>query len=165
MDRLKVNNLFYIFLVVFLASCDGNKIFDSYQPIENNSWSLKNSINFNVDIQEVSQPLNVFLNIRNNNNYAFKNLYIISKTTFPDGVSVKDTLEYEMCDAFGNWLGDGITDVKNNKLYFLENHSFTQSGTYQFEFTHAMRKRGDLNGLQELEGIQDIGLRIEKSQN
>lgn len=165
MDLLKVNNIFYIFLVILLASCDGNKIYDTYQPIDNNRWSIENSIDFKVNIQEVSQPLNVFLNIRNDKNYAFRNLYVISKMTFPNGLSIKDTLEYKMCDAFGNWLGNGVTDVKNNQLFFLENYLFTEKGIYQFEFTHAMRKRGDLNGLQELEGVKDVGLRIEKSQN
>lgn len=164
MDLQKVNKIFCIVLIALFASCDGNKIYDTYQPIENNSWSIDQPISFNVTIKENTQPLNVFLNIRNDNNYRFRNLYIISNLKMPDGVTIKDTLEYEMCDAFGNWLGTGITDVKNNKLFYLENYTFPQKGEYQFEFTHAMRKRGNLDGIKELEGIKDIGLRIENTQ-
>ncbi|MGY6649231.1 gliding motility lipoprotein GldH [Wenyingzhuangia sp. IMCC45574] len=164
MDLQKVNKILFTILIVVLFSCDDKK-YDSYQTVENATWKINHPYSFEVDVQEISKPHNVFLNIRTDKNYGFRNLFVISELTYPDGVSVQDTLEYEMADAFGNWLGDGITDVKNNQLYYLENFTFPEKGTYKFKFIHAMRKRGALEGLYELEGIRDIGLRIEELQN
>ncbi|MDO6736722.1 gliding motility lipoprotein GldH [Wenyingzhuangia sp. 2_MG-2023] len=157
--------LLIIIAAMLIVSCDGNKIYDTYQTVENNRWAANDSIVFEVNLKEVSKPLHVFLNMRTDANFPYRNLYVISKMTLPNGVTIKDTLEYEMADAYGKWLGEGLTDVKNNKLFFLENYKFPQEGTYQFEFTQAMRKRGELQGLTELIGVRDVGLRIEKSQN
>lgn len=164
MDLQKVNKILFTILMVALVSCD-NKKYDSYQTLENANWQINKPISFEVNLEAISKPHHVFLNIRTDKNYPYRNLYVISKLTFPDGVAIQDTLEYEMADAYGNWLGDGLTDVKNNQLYFLENYTFPKQGTYQFEFTHAMRKRGELEGLQTLEGVRDVGLRIEEVQN
>lgn len=164
MDLQKVNKILFTILLVVLVSCDDKK-FDTYQTLENAHWQIDKPVSFEVDLEAISKPHHVFLNIRTDNKYPYRNLYVISKLTFPDGIAIQDTLEYEMADTYGNWLGDGLTDVKNNQLYFLENFTFPQKGKYTFEFAHAMRKRGDLQGLKALEGVRDVGLRIEEVQN
>lgn len=161
MKRLR-NSLFCLFTVLLLWSCDDQKEFDTYQTLSNKVWQLKDTITFDVEVQDTINPKHVFLKIRNDNSYAYSNLFVISNLQFDDGLVVKDTLEYAMTDDYGRWLGDGLTDVKESQLYFLENYTFPKSGKYTFSFTQAMRKRGDVNPLVDLKGITDIGLRIEK---
>ena len=165
MGLQRVNKIIY-FIVIFLCiSCDSKKKYDVYQAMENSVWKLDQPVVFEVDIDDTNSQQNVFLNVRTDSDYLYRNLFIISKMTLPNGAILKDTLEYEMADAFGNWLGDGITDVKDNKLYYLENYKFTKKGTYIFEFYQAMRNRGEINGLEELKGVIDVGLRIEDVQD
>jgi len=163
MGLLKLNNILSCVILILLFSCDRYKKYDSYQSLENEVWMSDNTVVFNVVIDNVKQPTDVFLNVRSDSKYQYRNLFIVSKITSPKKNVLQDTLEFEMADAFGNWLGEGLTDVKNNKLYCLENYTFQEKGTYQFEFSQAMRKRGEIHGISELSGITDVGLRIEES--
>lgn len=166
MGLLRVNKfLIGILFFVTFVSCDSKKEYDSYLSMDNESWNINNSVKFKVDIEDIERQKNVFLNVRTNSSYLYRNLYVIGKMTLPNGAVLKDTLEYEMADAFGNWLGDGITDVKENKLYYLEKYKFPIKGEYVFEFSHAMRKRGNVQGVLDLEGVTDVGIRIEKTQD
>lgn len=155
----KSSILFFVFLG--LISCDSNRVFDEYQSVKDNVWLKNKVVKFEVEIEDTISKNNLFLNIRNNKEYEFSNLFLIAKIDFPDGFQVIDTLEYEMTDKSGNFLGSGYTDVKQNKLFFKENVQFTQKGKYHFQVEQAMRKSGNVQGLDSLKGITDIGVRIE----
>lgn len=110
-------------------------------------------------------PHNLFVNLRNTNNYKYSNLFLIVEMNFPHGKTIKDTLEYRMTDPSGKLLGAGISDIKENKLWYKEQVVFTESGEYQVKIQHAMRENGNIKGVSLLEGITDIGFRIEKINN
>ena len=149
-------------LVVFaVVSCDSNRVFDDYESTENNSWLRDNAVEFEVDVLDTIANNNIFINLRNNKEYEFRNLFLIAELTFPDGRSVVDTLEYEMTDKEGRFLGTGLTDVKENKLFYKENVRFHQKGLHILKVEHAMRKNNNIHGLDSLKGITDIGFRIE----
>jgi gliding motility-associated lipoprotein GldH len=80
---------------------------------------------------------------------------------FPNGIHIVDTLEYEMTDKLGNFLGSGFTDIKENKLFYKENVQFSEKGNYIFQVEQAMRKNGNIQGLDSLKGITDVGFRLE----
>ena len=73
-----------------------------------------------------------------------------------------DTLQYEMADTTGKYLGKGFTDIKENKLFYKEEKVFPESGKYILNIRHAMRKSGEVNIIPFLEGVQDVGFSIEK---
>jgi gliding motility-associated lipoprotein GldH len=104
----------------------------------------------------------MFINLRNNNDYNYSNLFLIVETNFPNGKGYRDTLEYMMTKPSGEFLGTGFSDLKENKLWYREGVVFEESGEYQVNIQHAMRRSGDVEGIQSLEGITDVGLRIEK---
>lgn len=83
---------------------------------------------------------------------------------FPNGKVISDTLEYEMTKPNGEWLGTGFGDVKENKLWYKENVKFYESGDYCVRIKQAMRKNGQVEGIEDLQGITDVGFRIEKSE-
>lgn len=161
--QIKIHKLLSLLVVAFLLlSCNSNAIFDQYIPIENHQWHSEREIEFIVNNIDTISANNVFINIRNNKNYEFSSLFLIAKLELPNGYKVIDTLEYEMTDASGNWLGSGFTDLKENKLFYKENVVFSEMGTYKFNIRHATRGINDIQGKNPLEGIVDIGLRIEK---
>ncbi len=150
--------------VLLAVSCDQFKKYDHYKTLEKGSWHQDSIISFEVTLEDTLVPHHVFLNLRTDNRFPYRNMFVISTITSPEGFSFKDTLEYEMADAFGNWLGEGLTDVRNNKLFLLENYQFSTKGKYVFKVEQAMRKRGNVEGVNELLGILDVGLRIEEAQ-
>jgi gliding motility-associated lipoprotein GldH len=66
-----------------------------------------------------------------------------------------------MTDKTGNFLGLGYTDIKENKLFYKEKVRFNQSGNYLIKVEQAMRKNDNIQGLDSLKGITDVGLSIE----
>ena len=157
------NNLALFFLVVFFVftSCDPNRVFDVYKPVAN-KWHKDSVVSFNIKAPDSTNAYNLFVNLRNTNAYKYNNLFLIVEMVFPHGKTVKDTLEYKMADPTGKLLGAGVTDIKENKLWYKEQVVFNEKGEYVVKIQHAMRENGKVNGVVELEGITDVGFRIEK---
>lgn len=155
---------FVVLIIGFLllVSCESSLIYDQYEPIKNHQWSSNNAIEFIVTNTDTISQKNVFINIRNNKDYEFSSLFLITKIEFPKGLRVVDTLEYEMTNANGEWLGAGFTDIKENKLFYKENVVFSEKGNYTFSIQQATRSIRDIDGVMPLSGITDVGLSIEK---
>lgn len=129
----------------------------------NGKWNLDETVHFQFSELDSIEPYNMFINIRNDNTFPFSNLFLIAELEYPNGETIKDTLEYKMSEPSGEWLGQGLGSIKENKLWFQEKIVFPDSGVYKVSIAHAMRKNGDVDGIHTLEGITDVGLEIEKS--
>lgn len=154
----------WLFLLIFslvLVSCDSNRVFDTYQSIPD-KWHKDSIVSFKVTPPDSTNAYNLFVNLRNTNTYKYNNLFLIVEMTFPHGKTVKDTLEYKMADPSGKLLGTGYTSIKENKLWYKEQVVFQEKGEYTVKIQHAMREIGRVKGVSELEGITDVGFRIEK---
>jgi gliding motility-associated lipoprotein GldH len=146
-----------------VTSCDSKMVYDEYKSVPN-EWHKDSITSFNFKAPDTINNYNLFVNLRNTNDYKFSNLFLIVELNYPNGKAIKDTLEYKMAAPNGEFLGSGFTDVKENKLWYRGYKSafhFTENGDYSVDIQHAMRKNGDVNGVENLEGITDIGFRIE----
>lgn len=166
MLEIKRNSIWVLTIFIFLClvSCDSKQDFDEYTSIPKASWDTNNTISFSFSINDTIQKKNLFINLRNNKDYPFSNLFLITEMSFPDGQQIIDTLEYDMTDVTGKFLGEGFSDIKENKLLYKENITFPNSGTYTFKVRQSMRKNGEIQGIEALDGITDVGFRIEKTQ-
>ncbi|MDP2059655.1 MAG: gliding motility lipoprotein GldH, partial [Flavobacteriaceae bacterium] len=91
------------------------------------------------------------------------NIFLITELYFPNGVIQTDTLQYMMTNPKGEWLGNGFTDLKENKLLYKENFRFPSLENHQVYIKQAVRKIGAVDGIVELKGISQVGFRIEKT--
>ncbi len=164
MLSLSKNLLFFIALMSVLVSCDSNRVFDKYKSVPD-QWHKDSIITFNISPPDSTSKHNLFVNLRNTSDYKFSNLFLIVEMNFPNGKVLKDTLEYQMAKPNGEFLGEGFSDLKENKLWYKEGVVFNETGEYKVNIQHAMRINGEVNGVENLEGITDIGFRIEKHQN
>tara|TARA_R110001583_G_C5651861_1_gene408819 strand:+ start:1218 stop:1700 length:483 start_codon:yes stop_codon:yes gene_type:complete len=156
----------YITIIIgalFLIACKTDMVYNKYVPIEGHEWNSANKMEFIVNNLDTISNKNVFINIRSNKNYEFSSLFLIAKIEFPNGFHVIDTLEYEMTDSTGNWLGTGYTELKENKLFYKQNVVFSEVGDYKFKIQHATRSITDIEGKNPLKGITDVGLSIENA--
>ncbi len=159
------NNVWPLFIILALAiiSCDSSQVFDEYKEISSN-WNKNDQARFNIVSPDTTKHYNLFVNIRNTSDFKYSNLFLVVEINFPNGKTVKDTLEYLMAKPSGEFLGTGFTDIKENKLFYKEDFVFEESGDYIVNIQHAMRKNGSVKGIENLEGITDVGFRIEKIQ-
>lgn len=159
---MKLKNSVLILLVsVFFLSCDDKRVFDEYKSV-GSAWHKDSVVSFNLPELDSTKKYDLFLNIRDNNNYPFSNLFLIVSLEKPNGYTKVDTLEYEMAAPDGTLLGNGFTDIKESKLYFKENVKFR--GKYKLHIKQAVREGGKVPGVTQLEGITEVGLRIEKKE-
>lgn len=146
-------------MVFLLFSCDKKRVFDDYKSVEN-SWDKDSLVTFHLPKLDSKKEYNLFLNLRANNDYPFNNIFLIVSMKYPDGITKVDTLEYKMADAEGNLLGDGFSDVKESKLVYKERAKF-KAGKHKVTIKHAARQTGKVTGVDKLEGITEVGFRIE----
>lgn len=155
------HRLSFLFLMSLLfVSCDQNRVFDQYQEI-GGTWHQDSIATFKFDAPDTTQLYNLFVNVRNNNDYPFSNLFLIVSMENPAGEIRKDTLEYLMAHPDGTLMGTGFSDVKENKLFYLEKLKFDKPGTYQVSIQNAVRSLGKISGEENLQGVSDVGFRIE----
>ncbi len=153
--------MLFIFVVVF-TSCDSNIVFSDTKSLDG-YWGVSEVIEFKLPEIDSLKKYNLFLNIRNTNEYKFNNIFLIVSMNFPHGKTITDTLEYRMANPDGSWIGQGIGGVKENKLWYKEQVRFSEEGNYTIDITQAMRNNGALEGVTKLEGITDVGVSIEEA--
>jgi len=158
-----VGKLILAFIILtYTLSCTNNTIYNQYQAIENSEWHKDSIINFKINSTDTISKNNLYVTLRNNKDYEFSNLFLIVGIKFPNNYQIVDTLEYEMTTPEGRFLGNGMTDVKENKLEYKTNVTFSLMGDYDISVQQAMRRTRDIDGLNALNGITDVGLQIEK---
>jgi len=156
------NSLILLIVIMTFVACDSKHVHDEYKTISK-AWKKGDVVPFSFKAPDTINDYNLFLNIRNNNEYEFSNLFLIVGLNSPEGNKTIDTLEYEMTTPRGEWLGTGFSDIKENKLWFKEQFQFPENGDYTLSIEHAIRKNGDTRGIAELKGITEVGFRIEKN--
>lgn len=160
MNNLKAN-LIFILVALAVISCDKKRVFDEYKSV-GTSWHKDSIVSFELPELIETQKYNLFVNVRDNDKYEFSNLFLIVSMEQPKGVVKVDTLEYEMTDPDGNLLGEGFSDIKENKLFYKENVRFPK-GKYTVKIRQAVRQNGKVSGVEKLQGITEVGFRIEST--
>lgn len=118
-------------------------------------WTLENVAEFNSEIIDTASISNIYFTIRTGTSYPFRNIWLFVNTTSPEGRSVSDTLQYFLADEKGSWYGTGFGDIHELSLPFKTGIYFPEKGIYSFRIRHGMR-------IENLKGVYDFGLRIEK---
>jgi len=141
--------------LLVLISCNSDVLFDDTKRIPGDVWNQYEKVLFEVPVMDTVNRYKFYLNIRHNSDYRYSNIHLFISTLFPDGRKARDTVECILARPDGKWLGKGITGIKDNQVLLRTGLIFPEAGMYSFELEQAMRQ-------ENLEGITDIGLRIEK---
>lgn len=160
--NLKSSLLFLVVLFTFV-SCDKKRVFDDYKSV-GNAWVKDSIVTFDFKQEDTVKVYNLFVNLRANQAYAFNNLFLIVSMERPGGLVKVDTLQYKMTNPDGSLLGDGFTDIKESKLFYKENLRFDTIGDYRVKIQQAVRQTGKIEGIEALEGITEVGFRIETTE-
>lgn len=157
--RIK-NKLLFILMLFLVISCDKKRVFDQYQSV-GDAWHKDSIVTFDLPQLEPKKAYNMYVNIRDNDDYPFNNIFLIVSLEQPNRKVKVDTLEYLMANPDGTLLGDGFSDIKENKLFYKSKATFDQKGLYKIHIKQAVRQTGKIEGVNALAGISDVGFRIE----
>jgi len=153
------NSALLLLVVILFFSCDKKRVFDEYKSV-GSAWHKDSVVTFNLPQLDSTKKHNLFINLRSNNNYPFNNLFLIVSLEKRNGFTKVDTLEYQMANPDGSLLGEGFTDIKESKLFYKD--KIKLNGISKVHIKQAVRENGKIPGVAELEGITDVGFRIEK---
>lgn len=142
-------------LLISIFACDRNQVFEEYKTIPQKNWHKDSLVVFNIPVTDTTQNHNLIVNIRNDINYKYSNLWLFIEVQQPGGEAIKDTFELSLADPSGKWLGDGFGGLKTRHVIFRRNVYFPATGNYQINIQQGMRE-------ELLAGISDVGFRVEK---
>jgi gliding motility-associated lipoprotein GldH len=149
--------LFIILISSFLFySCNNDVVYIKAVAMPAKTWKLTDVPVFSIPITDTLVSNSINFVIRTGTSYPFRNIFLFVSTSSPDGNSRTDTLQYYLADETGKWFGKGFGDIHELKLPFRSNVFFPQKGTYQIKVQHGMRD-------EDLEGVYDFGLKIERT--
>lgn len=148
------NSLFALLLFGILA-CGKSPVYNHFVDVEN-LWFQDSVITFKVPIDDVSATYGINVLLRHNADYPFANLYMFRKIESADALIYQDTVNFQLADPSGKWLGSGIGELKTvARRYRNEAVRFSAPGTYTFYIQQGMR-------IDSLMGIDAVGLELFK---
>ena len=153
--RISEISIVIITSIFLLQSCNNNIVFTDSAAMTGKTWQLANIPSFQIPVDDTVNSNNILFTLRTGSSYPFRNIYLFVTTNSPDGKSMTDTLQYKLADEKGNWYGKGFGDIHELNLPYKSNVYFPLKGMYQIKIQHGMR-------IEDLKGVYDIGLRIEK---
>jgi gliding motility-associated lipoprotein GldH len=148
------NKLFALTCIVILfASCTDNSIYHQSKTMATAGWHKDSAAQFVVPVADTISEFDIYMHVRNTNDYQLQNLYLFLKTTSPNGISITDTVNLIIADDYGKWTGKSISRIWENKFLYKENIKFANQGNYIFNIQQGMR-------FDVLKGISDVGIEI-----
>lgn len=156
MKSLLRNSIFCLLGTYFLSACNEHTVYHSYRSLPSEGWRKSDTLFFQVPITDsIPTIVQVYAEVRNKSNYPYQSFYLFLQQNIPDSTIWKtDTLQIEMADKNGKWKGTGWGSLFQSSVPLGYLH-IKYPGNYTFKAIHGMKD--DI-----LEGINDIGIRIEK---
>ena len=154
MTRLTTLPKLIVLLLFLTTACTSKEVFSEFHPIYGAVWERDEKAIFEVAIPDGLQRYDVLLEIRNNNDYSFRNLWLFVDITAPDGKQRRDTVNVELADVYGKWYGKGLS-LYSYSFPYESNIQYPDTGIFTYSITQGMRT-------ESLNGISDIGLSVLK---
>lgn len=145
-----------IIISLIALSCSKTPKFEKHTSFENSTWHKDNIATFKLDASVSVKAHDIYIQIENNDDYRWSNLFLFTEIAFPDGQILKDTVECIIADKRGDWIGKGTTSFTSTFPY-KANVKFPSTGTYRFSIQQAMRCNNSNN---QIKGISSVGLII-----
>ncbi len=146
---------FLLLAVSWLASaCYENILYHSFQTVPRSGWGKSDTLFFNVPVSDSLHLLHLYAEVRNLNNFAYRELYLFVSYAQDSAVWKTDTISFPLANKDGRWEGDGTGNLYQSKQSFGAIYP-RHSGSLTIKVSHGMKD-------EVLEGIQDVGICIEK---
>lgn len=139
-----------------VAACDNRTVYHSYQHIPEYGWAKNDTLFYNIPIKDSLASCQLSVEIRNQDNYPYRNLFLAISYIHPADSSffITDTIECILADANDKWIGTGIGTLFQSKHNYPRSFSLHKRN-YTVKLYHLMKES-------PLKGLSDIGIKIQK---
>lgn len=157
-DLNLVGLLFALLYILAFSSCNTDVAYSNQQSVSD-EWKSTELIKFEFEHLDTISKHQFILSVRNNTDYEYQNIFFFVKLINPDGIISLDTVECQLADYQGKWLGKGFGKIREVSTIFGSEFALSRAGSYVIVIEHAMRLTKD----EGLIGIEDIGFQLIKN--
>ena len=145
-----------------MLSCESNIVFIKYNSV-NGAWQKDSVQNFSFQNEDKSILTNTYLILRFNEKYRYDNIFVIITVNNSSEIISRDTIEYRVADNFGKLIGSKMINIYELNLPHKMDFQLMPKENYFINVEHAMRNIKETLGVETLEGVLDIGYKLEKN--
>lgn len=138
-----------------VTCCTEDRVYEDNYDLPSKIWPISEHVNFKFDISDKEQRYQIFLNLRHDAAYPYRNIYM--------QYQLSDSTNYVMDNALVNFqlfsakeglpLGNASSNIYSFQELLLDSVSFPHEGTYTFSIDQYMRE-------DSLKGIYSVGIKI-----
>ncbi len=116
--------------------------------------SFKPTVEFNI--KDTTSRYNIYLVLRHTDAYNYNNIWIRGIVKQPGDTAIRsERYDLQLADNEKGWLGAGMDDIYEQRVWIQHSTKFSQPGTYYFTLEQIMRE-------DPLKHVLNVGVRIEK---
>ena len=150
---------FFFFSIFFLIiGCKDESTIHSVYIETNGFWSKDEPIKASLEISE--SPIDIYLFLKLNEDYPFSNIYLLSNLE-NNNLNLTDTISFRFDDSQNKNLLSKQARIKTFKIPIHKN--INVSGKTLVEVSHAVRYIDSVGAVLKLQGILDVGILVNKS--
>lgn len=153
MKKLIPTSILVLLVSCFLISCTTVDLYEKTVAIPGHKWKSNYKPSFTFTIKDTSTPYKLYLVLRHNEKYNYRNIYVNLYTKLEGQDSTQKFAVSVDLASNDNWKGTGMDDIYEYRAPLSE--QTLKAGTYTFTLEQIMRE-------DPLENVLDAGIRIEK---
>ena len=147
-----------ITLFALIFSCkDEDILFSSHIETEG-AWLKNEAIAASLEFYE--SPIDIYLILKLNEDYPFSNIYLLSSISNPN-LKITDTISFKFDYSENKSLLSRQMRIKTFKIPIHKNMNLNEKTSV--EISHAVRFIDSTEPVIKLEGILDVGILVNKS--
>ena len=147
----RLHLLIVLTVALAFAGCNRKTIYHHYEHTPVAGWEKNDTLTFTVKAKERA-VVQRDVELRISGEYPFQRLnLVIEQTTYPAGISRRDTLNCDLIDPQGNIQGQGLSLYQYR--FHMTDISLNEGDSLCVNIRHNMKR-------ELLSGVTDVGLRL-----
>jgi len=147
-----------IIFFVLVLSCKNEDILYSSHNETNGAWLKNEPIKASLEINE--SPIDIYLILKLNEDYPFSNIYLLSSIKNSD-LKITDTISFKFDYSKNENLLSRQMRIKTFRIPIYKGMNLNERTLV--EISHAVRFIDSTRPVMKLEGILDVGILVNKS--
>ena len=135
-----------------LSACSDTIVYSRFSSMKSGEWHKDSAVSFDYQIENTKVPSTMILYVRHTERYPYQNMWL-----FVDNAGKTDTIEFDLADDRGRWLGDQHHGFIEMPVLLEDAKQFADTGVYHLSVRQGMRE-------EVLQGISDIGFEVSRNE-
>jgi gliding motility-associated lipoprotein GldH len=148
--------ILFILICMFFPACKKQDGFILFHTLPNHTWSRFEKQEFDLMIDDISRPFDMYLIMRHDDTYPFDTLYINVIMEMPDGEERIAEYDFDVKDARGEFLSEKKDGYREITYVLRKGIRFNRQGQCSVEIENLIPRI-------EITGIRELGIRLERS--